>query len=136
MNRRKFFGMTLAGLAAAGLPAILMPEKTLFLPPKYGWKPHLIGDFQMREVCQYLINLDELLSWRYDAIGRDIWGTDHQLYVDMRHDVPVEQRLELARTVIGNQFERDGLAALKIGESTRFKLELPRTSLVRPGRYV
>lgn len=37
MNRRQFFGMTAAAVAAAGLPALVLPERTIFLPPRTGW---------------------------------------------------------------------------------------------------
>jgi hypothetical protein len=37
VNRRQFFGMTAAAVAAAGLPAFVLPRKTIFLPPKGGW---------------------------------------------------------------------------------------------------
>jgi hypothetical protein len=39
MNRRQFFGMTVAAIAAANLPAFVLPERTIFLPPVGGWWP-------------------------------------------------------------------------------------------------
>jgi hypothetical protein len=39
MNRRKFLGFLAAGGAIAAAPALLLPERTIFLPPIGGW-PH------------------------------------------------------------------------------------------------
>lgn len=39
MNRRQFFGMTAAAVAAAGLPLCLLPERKIFLPPRQKWVP-------------------------------------------------------------------------------------------------
>ena len=116
MNRRDLFKF--AGLGAA---ALLVPSTvTYFLPPRYGWKPSQLGAGYMREVTQYLINLDEE-RWRYDAIGRDIWGNEHQFHVDMVHPAP-----DFAAQVISDRFQHDGLIALPIGASRKFKLALPR----------
>lgn len=67
MNRRHFFGMTAAALIGAGLPLSLLPERSIFLPPREGWYP---SDFVMREVIQY-------------NIGADCFA--------VRHDVPFER---------------------------------------------
>lgn len=123
MNRRKFFGMSVAAVTLAGLPEIVLPQKTIFLPPKHGWHPAQLSNGSMRESRQYLINTDSEM-WRYDAIGRDIWGKEYQFHVDFRHDVPETQRIEMASLMIADQFQRDGLAALKIGESREFLLRL------------
>ena|SRR6185437_16836595 len=61
MNRRQFFGMSAAAVALAGLPAIVLPERKIFLPPRGGWFPA----YRMREVEQYLINNDSL-AMRWD----------------------------------------------------------------------
>jgi hypothetical protein len=64
VNRRHFFGMTAAALIGAGLPLSLLPERSVFLPPREGWYP---SDFVMREVIQYDINGDAL-AIRHDAM--------------------------------------------------------------------
>ena len=64
MNRRHFFGMTAAALIGAGLPLSLLPERSIFLPPREGWYP---SDFVMREVIQYMINADAH-AVRHDAL--------------------------------------------------------------------
>lgn len=133
MNRRHFFGMTLGALAAAGLPAILMPERTVFLPPKNGWHPHALAGMYMREVEQYDINSD-CMHFRYDAVGRDIWGGEQQFHVDMKNLPDEARRFELARMVIGNRFQADGLAAVPIGQSKQFTLRIP-TGFAH-GRYI
>ena len=64
MNRRHFFGMTAAALIGAGLPLSLLPERSIFLPPRGGWYP---SDLRMREVIQYSV-LDDKLFVRHDAL--------------------------------------------------------------------
>ena len=64
MNRRKFFGMTAAALVGAGLPLSLLPERSIFLPPREDWYP---SNFVMREVIQYVINADAY-GVRHDAL--------------------------------------------------------------------
>lgn len=120
MNRRKFFGMTFAGVAAAGLPAIVLPERTHFLAPQFGWKPSELGQGYMRELSQYLINIDEF-RYRYDAIGRDIWGKEHQFHVQCAHPMP-----DVASKVITDRFRHDGLIAIPPHKSREFRLILPR----------
>lgn len=63
MNRRHFFGMTAAALVGAGLPLTLLPERSIFLPPKCGRYP---SDFVMREVIQFSLSADKFII-RYDA---------------------------------------------------------------------
>lgn len=77
MNRRKFFGMTIAALTAAGLPITLLPDKKIFLPPRSGfWTPLMI-----REVEQYLINNDSLCM-RWD-VAWELNGERNQAWVEM-----------------------------------------------------
>lgn len=81
----------------------------------------------MREVEQYLINSGEN-RWRYDAIGRDIWGSEHQFHVETNRPLP-----ELAARVISDRFQHDGLIAIPPHEARQFRLMLPR---LVPARYV
>jgi len=129
MNRRKFFGMTATAIALAGLPAFVLADKTIFLPPRFGWKPSEIGTGYMREVSHYLINRDETL-YRYDAIARDIWGGEHQYHVNTYES----QDVALASGLLQQHFEAHGLSALKIGESNQIRLSLPIYGTT--GRYV
>lgn len=128
MNRRQFFGMTAASLIAAGLPLTLLPEKTIFLPPRWGWRPYQLGAGYMREVEQYLINIDEM-RYRYDAIGRDFWGTEHQFHVETRTPEP-----ELAARLIADRFQLDGLRAIHPTQARQLK-GIPLPAAFR-GRYI
>ena len=119
MNRRHFFGMTLAAVTAAGLPALVLPERSIFLPPRYGWKPGQVTAGYMREVEQWVLE-DCERRWRYDAIGRDIWGNEHQFHVEARTPCP-----DVARLVISNRFEFDGLIAIPPQDARQFRLRLP-----------
>ena len=105
MNRREFFQRFAAVPIAASL---VVPEltRTIFLPPRHGWQPYKLGAGYMREVSQYVINYDEIW-YRYDAIGRDIWGKEHQFHVDTRAPDP-----DMAREVISGAFARKGLIAV------------------------
>lgn len=124
MNRRDLFKF-----AAVGAAGLLVPSTvTYFLPPRWGWKPSQLGAGYMREVEQYLINTGSL-AWRYDAIGRDIWGKEYQFHVDL--DVP---QPDLAAQVITDRFHDDGLIAVSPGQAREFKLALPRS--VQHARYV
>lgn len=67
MNRRRFFGMSIAALTAIGLPAWLLPERSIFLPPACGWYP---SDLRMRETIQYSA-IDDKLFIRHDALFRN-----------------------------------------------------------------
>lgn len=78
MNRRQFFGMTAAAVAAAGLSPLVLPERTIFLPPRSGW-PH--EPWYIREIRQYTIN-DDQIPTRFDALYEDIWGSERQYRVD------------------------------------------------------
>jgi hypothetical protein len=129
MNRRKFFGMTIGAIAAAGLSPLLLPEKTIFLPPRYGWKPSALGHGYMREVKQYSINQDELL-YRYDAVGRDIWGQEYQFHADTSG--PGE---DLAKHLFADKFAHEGLIAVPIGQSRQLQILLPN-NCVTGGRYI
>ena len=127
MNRRQFFGMTAAAVAAAGLPALVLPERTLFLPPKFGWKPSQLGAGYMRAVEQYVINFDEM-HYRYDAIGRDIWGKEYQFHVDT-----TRPSADLASRIIAERFKDDGLIAIPPSAARQFQLRIPAGVV---GRYI
>lgn len=62
MNRRRFFGMSVAAVLAAGLPLSVLPERKLFLAPAGGFWTGL----PMRESAQYVINQDACLG-RFDV---------------------------------------------------------------------
>ena len=68
MNRRKFFGMTAAALVGAGLPLSLLPERSVFLPPREDWYP---SDFVMREVIQFDLSRNKFM------IRHDVMFDDH-----------------------------------------------------------
>lgn len=125
MNRRQFFGMSAAAVALAGLPALVLPERSIFLPPRFGWQPYKLGDGYMREVEQYVINTDSL-AYRYDAVGADLWGREVQFHVDT-----LKMRPEIARAIIEARFAQDGLRALRPGEGRHLHLKLPQTALAR-----
>ena len=75
MNRRQFFGMTAAAVVAAGLPLSVLPNRTIFLPPRGGlWLP------RMRQIEQYLINNDSL-AMRWDMAWITLRGTKEQAYL-------------------------------------------------------
>lgn len=126
MNRRHFFGMTAAAVAMAGLPSMVLPEKTIFLPPRWGWKPAQLGAGYMREMQQFCI--DEDRYWQYAAIGRDIWGAEHQFCVYTKVRAP-----ELAARLIADRFAQDGVIAIPSHEGRKFCLAL---SPIIPGRYI
>lgn len=77
MNRRHFFGMTVAAVVAAGLSPLVLPDRTVFLPPRGGW---LQKPWQIREVEQYLINNDSL-AMRWDIAWITPDGEYAQYYV-------------------------------------------------------
>ena len=122
--------MTATAIALAGLPAFVLADKTIFLPPRFGWKPSEIGTGYMREISHYLINRDETL-YRYDAIGRDIWGVEHQFQV---RGVEHQFQVSTAARLIGDHFNTHNLTALKIGESKQIMLTLPHYGTT--GRYI
>lgn len=125
MNRRQFFGMTAAAVAAAGLSPLLLPEKIIFLPPRWGWKPSQLGSGYMRQVSQYMINRDEF-CWRYDALARDIWGKEHQHFVyfySCYGSAPPSP--EAAAFAFSETFKLQGLMAIHPSQSREFRLALP-----------
>jgi len=128
MNRRKFFGMTAAAIAAAGLPAWVLPEKTVFLAPKYGWKLWEVplGDGYIRMVRKYSINTADYFV-RYDVLGINLLtNTEVQYCVEtgnptgwvLDHPYDIKRQIERA-------FERDGIAAIHPKCAKKFRLELP-----------
>lgn len=121
--------MTVAAVVAANLPAWVLPEKTIFLPPKWGWHPSRLGAGYMRELSYYDLRSDSII-WRYDTKGRDIWGAETQLSVDMRYVLGHEPDREMARGMIERDFAHNGLIALPAERC----LELP--SGMRTARYV
>lgn len=129
MNRRKFFGMSVAALTAAGLPLALLPERTMFMPPRFGWRPAELGDGFMREVSY--VDIAHLGNvHRFDAVGRDIWSNEHQFHVEVGARMS-ECAYKWARGLIGNRFQHDGLIALPAKDH----LVLPRGT-VHLARYV
>ncbi len=106
MNRRKFFGMTVAALTAAGLPLTLLPEKTIILPPREGWPQPAL---RMREVRQYIINNDTMPT-RYDvAWGMQQWHVDFpemQWSLEKTDPKLFAELLENQRSIARQTFER------------------------------
>lgn len=87
MNRRHFFGMTLAAVAAAGLPALVLPDRSIFLPPRLGW---FRAPLHYREIRQYLINQDATPT-RFDVLYEDTWGEKRQYFLDFPEVTGLEQ---------------------------------------------
>lgn len=106
MNRRQFFGMTAAAVAAAGLPALVLPERTIFLPPRTGWFPEKL---RMREIQQYLINNDSLAT-RWDVLVTAGDGDHYQITQTIDHwiqdDVERSEFREFVRRGMSAQLER------------------------------
>ena len=134
MNRRHFFGMTLAALAAAGLPALVLPERTIFLPPRQGWWTPKLA---LREVEQWTIN-DDTLWLRYDAAWLSLLGEHVQAHCDFpltgldSMSLTPEGMAEL-RTGFANS-ARDALARYKPFGGSPVELPLPRG--IHHARYV
>ena len=105
MNRRKFFGLSAATVAALGLPEIVLPERKIFLPPRSGW----YSDLRMREIEQYVIHEDALIV-RYD-MAWVLNGKYTQYHVDMVRQadefLPIQR--EAARDQFRQIMDRDGL---------------------------
>lgn len=135
MNRRHFFGMTLAAVAAAGLSPLVLPERTIFLPPRTGWFPEKL---RMREVQQYLINTDTLAT-RWDVLITAGDGDHYQVTQSIDHWIkdPVERadfrefvRRGMTRKLDALAREQTRFAKAKV--ATHF-LKLPPTCI---GAYV
>ena len=127
MNRRKFFALA----STVPIAAVLIEnpfEKRIFLPPRGGWFAH---EIRMREVLQYLINLDAFIL-RHDVAWIDRNGEKQQYHVDQpwdRHTIetlsfgnPREHARELARLAFQTIRERDGFVRAK-----QAVLPLPKT---------
>ena len=125
MNRRKFFGMTVAALTAAGLPLTLLPEKKIFLPPRGGlWTP-----LQIREVEQYLINNDSLCM-RWD-VAWELLGEKGQAWVQMEplsglQYTMMSQPEKLRLRAIDREMARKKLAEMVPAGAKPFPPKLPR----------
>lgn len=132
MNRRQFFGMSASGILLAGLPAMVLPERTIFLPPRFGWTPSKLLPGDMREIEFYEVSHDVMLV-RYDAIGRDRSGREYQFHVDMSppktHGIDgmeeLLQRRTLAKRMIEDKFAHDNLIAISPGDAKDFRMKLP-----------
>ena len=134
VNRRQFFGMNAAALAAAGLPLALLPEKTIFLPPRSGWWAPKLA---LREVEQWTIN-DDTLWIRYDAAWRSLSGEHVQAHCDFPltglDSVSLsEDGMAKLRASWADQ-ARIVLARYKPFAGRQVELELPRTAI--RARYV
>lgn len=111
MNRRQFFGMSALAVAAAGLSPLVLPDKTIFLPPRSGWwTPKMI----LREVEQWTIN-DDTLWVRYDAAWKSLSGKHVQAHCDF----PLTG-LDIA------SFSEDGMAQLRAGFADQARIALAR----------
>lgn len=143
MNRRHFFGMTAGALALAGLPAFLLPERTIFLPPSGGWVPGI----RMRWVEQYVIT-DDSIPIRFDALGMDASGVLYQFHVDqsqilaserevimggyrvMNH--PPQMRIDSARSIMADMFHRWGLTPIEPNTpGLSMQLRLPKYDIAK-----
>lgn len=119
--------MTAAAVAAAGLPEMVLPTRRWVLPPRFGWRPHEVSREYMREVEQYLIT-SGTTAFRYDAVGRDLWGNERQIFIEA--PVPCAS---VARGLISERFAENGLTAIHPDQAREFILRLPRYV---PGQYV
>ncbi len=121
MNRRKFFGMTLAGIVAAGLPELVLPERSIFLPPRLGWHHGL----RLRYVEQYDCCNDPV-PLRFEVAVIDKHGERFQYGADAGPLRPgekfsVERHAEPARAALARRLAADGLLDAK-----QILLPLPR----------
>ncbi len=123
MNRRQFFGMTAAAVAAAGLPALVLPERTTFLPPRLGWfQPPM----RMREVQQYFIN-EDALAMRWDMAWITALGEYEQHYYALSTPRPWTEGIpEELRTLVREDVRAELIAKIPRG-ARMVELELPRT---------
>lgn len=126
MNRRDLFKFVAVGAAGLLVPSTV----SYFLPPRFGWQPSQLGAGYMREVAQYVINFDSL-CWRYDVIGRDIWGKEHQFNVIFYNR---DRDPQSVRDALSSHLARDGLIAVPPGQSRELRLALPRG--VMSARYI
>ena len=121
LTRRQFFGMTAGALIAAGLPLALLPEKTIVLPPKSGWYP----DLRMREVEQYVVNTDSLVT-RYDMAWMK--GDERiQWYVDFSSDQwpRIDLNRDAVREIARSKFA-EIVAKHNLQSAKTIQLPLPR----------
>lgn len=124
MNRRHFFGMSAAAVLAAGLPAWVLPEKTLVLPPRFGWQPSKLATGYVREVALYVIDYDQIW-YRYDVVGKDIYGAKHRFNV-----TATAPSLESATTLLEDRFAHEGIAFIAPHQ------DLPLPKGIIEARYV
>lgn len=92
MNRRQFFGMTAAALAGYGLSELLLPRRTLFLPPAEGW---VTNDYaHVRYAKQYTIlndSIEDLTDWKSKVV---LYGESHtEIWEDVRTGDPISLRM-------------------------------------------
>jgi hypothetical protein len=111
MNRRELFKQLIGSTALLAIPELLLPCKTIFLPPRGGW---IASDFKMREIKQYYVN-DDVMLLRYDVAWVD--GMDYQqFHVDFnieasRNDDPIEiweENRAAARAIFSDIQEKNG----------------------------
>lgn len=133
MNRRQFFGMSAAALAAIGLSEML-PAKTIFLPPRFGWGPTRLLPGCIREAGQYDINNDEMI-WRYDVIGVGS-ASEHKVTSVPLGASTINYRMtpEQARASLQGYLERYNLVAIPPMSGEFFHLPLP--SGIYHARYI
>ena len=132
MNRRGFLGLMSAAAAGAvlapELAELLKPRPTIFLPPKFGWHPSMLGPGYMREAQQYDPSND-WMTYRYDAVGRNWENLETQAFVYTETQQP-----ERASELIAAKFKRDGLIALRPHEAKQFRMAL--LPYFTPSRFV
>lgn len=74
LTRRQFLSAAGSALALAATAEIIIPKRSIFLPPRRGWP------LQMREVQQYLIN-DDALVMRWDVAFEGTDGKREQYWL-------------------------------------------------------
>lgn len=129
LNRRQFFGMSAAAVALAGLPSIVLPDRSIFLPPRRGW----FQQIRMREIQQYCINTDSFplrwdVAWEYvpSGGGQFYFILDSLPYPGVKA-VPADQLeyfRDMARDHFKKIYERE-----QLWNSKQITLQLPGPSV-------
>jgi hypothetical protein len=106
MNRRGFFGLLAASAAVVASPELaelLLPKRTIFLPPSGGW---LSSRGLLRYSEFYDIERDQLVGRHDVLIAGEQCGVDQIISLN---NTP-EQAQKMAWLLLGNALEHRGLA--------------------------
>lgn len=113
MNRRWFF-KSIAGNAGLMAAALILPERTYFLPPRFGWRPWELGPGYIKEMSVYQWVQDRTM-FRWEAVGKDFLNKEHRLFVEAKrygeYDDP-GPAFGVARQELQDRMRASGLLAL------------------------